>query len=185
MKLFTATTLAAATALAAPALAQDTAQDSASAGNPEAQAVEMKMQDGSSAGTASLIPTPRGVLIEAQLSGLPEGVHGFHIHETGTCEGDFTSAGGHYNPSDAEHGYLAENGPHPGDMPNFTAASDGSAKFSVFNPMVMIEGGEAPLNDSDGSALMVHSGADDYISQPSGDAGDRIACGVIYPAQSQ
>ncbi|WAP68107.1 superoxide dismutase family protein [Jiella pelagia] len=133
-------------------------------------------------GTASFVPTPNGVLIEADLQNLPDGTHGFHIHETGTCEGDFTSAGGHYNPGDREHGYMSENGPHAGDMPNIVAAN-GSAKVSVFNSKVTMTGGEAPLDDEDGSALMIHSGADDYASQPSGDAGSRIACGVIYPAQ--
>ena len=136
-----------------------------------AKSVELKGADGASMGTASFVPTPHGVLIEAELQNLPGGTHGFHIHETGVCEGDFSSAGGHYNPADIDHA---------GDMPN-VVATDGAVKVSVFNPNVAMTGGDAPLDDQDGSALMIHSGADDYASQPSGDAGSRIACGVIYP----
>ena len=145
-----------------------------------AKSVELKGADGASMGTASFVPTPHGVLIEAELQNLPGGTHGFHIHETGVCEGDFSSAGGHYNPADIDHGYMSETGPHAGDMPN-VVATDGAVKVSVFNPNVAMTGGDAPLDDQDGSALMIHSGADDYASQPSGDAGSRIACGVIYP----
>ncbi|ORE98739.1 superoxide dismutase family protein [Aurantimonas sp. 22II-16-19i] len=148
----------------------------------DARNVELKGSDGASMGTASFVPTPHGVLIEADLQNLPGGTHGFHIHETGVCEGDFSSAGGHYNPGDVDHGYMGETGPHAGDMPN-VVATDGAVKVSVFNPNVSMTGGDAPLDDEDGSALMIHSGADDYASQPAGDAGSRIACGVIFPAK--
>ncbi|MBP0615001.1 superoxide dismutase family protein [Jiella mangrovi] len=161
---------------AGPALAQTTPDMG------DAKKVELKGTDGTSMGTASVVPTAHGVIIETDLQNLPDGVHGFHIHETGACDGDFTSAGGHYNPSGADHGYLMEAGPHAGDMPNVTAI-DGAVKVTVFNGGVSLTGGEAPLDDEDGSALLIHSGADDYASQPSGDAGSRIACGVIFPAR--
>ena len=167
----------ASTLLATPAAFAQATPDMSNAKN-----VEIKGQDGASMGTVSFVPTPHGVLIEADLQNLPDGVHGFHIHETGSCEGDFKSAGGHYNPAGADHGYLAEAGPHAGDMPNVTA-SGGIVKVTVFNPNVTMTGGDAPLDDDDGSALMIHSGADDYASQPAGDAGSRIACGVIFPAK--
>lgn len=169
-------------ALASTLLAMPAAFAQGQADMNDAKNVEMKGADGASMGSVSFVPTPHGVLIEADLQNLPDGVHGFHIHETGACEGDFTSAGGHYNPADVDHGYMSESGPHAGDMPNIVAAN-GVAKVSVFNPNVTMTGGEAPLDDDDGSALMIHSGADDYASQPSGDAGSRIACGVVFPAK--
>jgi superoxide dismutase, Cu-Zn family len=148
--------------------------------------VEMKAGDGAARGTVKITPTPHGLLLEANLSGFGTGgsdrVHGFHFHATGKCEGDFESAGGHYNPSNKEHGYLSANGPHAGDMPNFVLAGDGTARFAAFNPMVRMSGGEAPLNDGDGTAIMVHGMADDYRSQPAGMAGERLACGVVFKA---
>lgn len=195
MKLFATTSLATALLFAAPAFAQDnpptptTAPDASAAADEgaadaamEPVSVEMQHADGSSAGTVTVTPTPHGLLFAADLSNLGDGERSFHIHETGLCEDDFSSAGGHYNPTDKEHGYMAENGPHAGDMPNFTA-TDGTAQFQTFNPMVTMSGGEAPLNDDDGSAIVVHDGADDYESQPAGDAGDRIACGVVFAAE--
>ena len=148
----------------------------------DAKSIELKGSDGSSMGTVAFVPTAHGVLIEADLMNVPDGTHGFHIHEKGLCEGDFKSAGGHYNPAKVDHGYMSETGPHAGDMPN-VVASGGVVKVSVFNPNVMVTGGDAPLNGDNGSALVIHSGGDDYASQPSGDAGDRIACGVIFPAK--
>jgi Cu-Zn family superoxide dismutase len=192
MKHLATTTLATAMLFAAPALAQDNAPtptaapaegaDTQAAGGMEPVTVEMQHADGGSAGTVTITPTPNGLLLAADLANLGDGERSFHIHETGLCEGDFTSAGGHYNPTDKEHGFKVENGPHAGDMPNFTA-SGGEAQFQTFNPMVTLTGGEAPLQDADGSALVVHGGADDYQSQPSGDAGDRIACGVVFAAE--
>lgn len=144
-----------------------------------ARAVFMNTE-GESIGTATLIETPNGVLIRAELTNLPAGPHGFHIHETGACdaEGGFQSAGGHYNPTGAEHGYMVEGGPHAGDMPNQTVGDDGELRAEVFNTMISFNG-ENPLFDDDGSALVVHATADDYMAQPAGAAGDRIACGVI------
>jgi Cu-Zn family superoxide dismutase len=137
-------------------------------------------KDGKTIGSATLIDTPNGVLIRADFASLPPGPHGFHIHEVGRCDAatGFESAGDHYNPRGAQHGYWLQDGPHAGDMPNQTAAPDGRLLAEIFNPHVRFEG-EATLFDQDGSALVVHATADDYRSQPSGEAGDRIACGVI------
>ena len=100
------------------------------------------------------------------------------LARAGQLRDGFKSAGGHY-AGGMKHGFLVEGGPHPGDMPNVTVGSDGVLKVSVLNTMVSVKGGENPLLDDDGSALMIHSGADDYESQPAGDAGNRIACAVI------
>ncbi|MEF2551052.1 superoxide dismutase family protein [Aurantimonas sp. A2-1-M11] len=188
--------LASSALLAFPAMAQDSTpmptdkpanapSDGMKSGmqnNMEPVTVEMKSADGGSAGTVTVTPTPHGLLLKADLTNIADGEHGFHVHETGVCEGDFTSAGGHYNPTDKDHGYMAEGGYHAGDMPNFTA-TNGAATFETLAPALTLTGGDAPLNDADGSAIMVHGGADDYTSQPSGDAGERVACGVVYSAQ--
>lgn len=145
----------------------------------DARAVFMN-KDGKTIGSATLIDTPNGVLIRADVAELPPGPHGFHIHEVGRCDaaGGFESAGGHYSPRGAKHGYWVKDGPHAGDLPNQTVGQDGKMMVEVFNPNVAFNG-KATLFDKDGSALVVHSTADDYRSQPSGNSGDRIACAVI------
>lgn len=121
-----------------------------------------------------------GVWLDARFNGLAPGTHAFHIHETGKCEGDFKSAGGHYAPAGHKHGMLVEGGPHGGDLPNIHVPSDGTLQVEVFAPGVSLtKGASNTLFDEDGSAFVVHQGADDYASQPAGAAGARIACGVI------
>ncbi len=146
-----------------------------------AQEVEAEFIDtkGEAAGSATLRTAPGGVLVSVEITGLPpESWVAFHIHETGSCdpETDHESAGGHFNPTDTEHGYLSETGPHAGDMPNLWVDASGTARAEVFNPFIVLTEGD---NLARGRALMVHSGPDDYQSQPSGDAGDRLACAVI------
>lgn len=166
--------LAATAALALPAAAQQKAS------------AALKDADGNSVGTVQLMETPNGVLLSAKLSGLPAGKHAFHIHETGKCEPPFTSAGGHYNPTGAKHGFEVKGGPHAGDMPNITIPESGSLAFDTVDPRVTLaKGKKTTLFDDDGSAIVIHAGADDYKSQPSGDAGDRIACGVIKQGSEQ
>jgi Cu-Zn family superoxide dismutase len=143
--------------------------------------------DGRQVGTGTLIQTDRGVLITANLSGLPAGQHAFHLHETGRCDApSFESAGGHYAPMKRRHGFLASGGPHAGDMTNVQVVGS-TVSVQEFNPFVTLSGGEAPLLDQDGSALVIHAKADDYSTQPSGDAGARIACAVVQraPGHSQ
>jgi Cu-Zn family superoxide dismutase len=144
-----------------------------------AQDATATLQDpaGDEVGTATLTATASGMtLVVVEATGIPEGQHGVHVHETGDCSAaDFGSAGGHL-AGDADHGVMAEGGPHPGDMPNAHVQGDGVLAVEVFMS-------DLPLDDlvfdADGSAVIIHSGADDYASQPSGAAGDRIACGVI------
>jgi superoxide dismutase, Cu-Zn family len=171
MKGIVAGTLALAALFAAPALAQDEMA--------KAKAV-MKGVDGAELGTVTFTETPAGVLILAELTGLPPGVHGFHLHETGSCEPDFGAAGGHFNPSGAEHGFFTVGGPHAGDMPNIHVPDSGALTIEILMPSVTLkEGAPATLFDDDGTSLVIHAGADDYKSPPSGKSGDRIACGVV------
>jgi Cu-Zn family superoxide dismutase len=109
-------------------------------------------------------------------------MHAMHFHETGKCEGpDFKSAGGHFNPSGADHGMDMPNGPHAGDMMNIEIAADGTGELTLVNDRLAITAGGAlpALMDADGAALIIHEKADDFKSQPSGAAGARIGCALI------
>ncbi|MFO7277157.1 MAG: superoxide dismutase family protein [Pseudomonadota bacterium] len=132
-------------------------------------------------GTATLSQAANGVLIALDVKGLPPGEHAFHVHGTGRCEPKtgFKSAGDHYAPRGRQHGFHAARGPHAGDMPNVFVQQDGTLRAHVLNTGVTLDSGTGSLFDSDGSALVIHGGADDYRSQPSGNAGDRIACAVV------
>jgi Cu-Zn family superoxide dismutase len=147
------------------------------------KAASAKLNDaaGKEVGVVALRQTEgEGVWLNVSLDGVPPGPHAFHIHETGKCEGNFESAGGHYAPASKKHGVLAEGGPHAGDMPNIHVPNSGRLNLEIFARDVSLEKGASnTLFDEDGSALVVHAGVDDYKSQPSGNAGDRIACGVV------
>lgn len=146
--------------------------------------VPIKNIMGEMVGEAKLTQTPSGVLIQATLTKLPPGEHGFHIHEVGKCEPPFASAGGHFNPDKKDHGYLDPQGRHAGDLPNIYVPETGTLKADMLASQIVLQTGENTLLDRDGAALLVHAKPDDYQSQPSGDAGDRIACGVIGPPTS-
>lgn len=135
--------------------------------------------EGNEVGTVGLSELHHGTMVVAKLTGLPEGAHAFHVHTTGLCEPPFTSAGGHYNPTDAKHGLNAEEGAHAGDMPNIFIPASGELTIEVFAAGLAIDD---QLLDDDGAALVIHAGPDDYRSDPAGNAGDRIACGVIKGA---
>ncbi|MFD2762472.1 superoxide dismutase family protein [Lentibacillus juripiscarius] len=147
----------------------------------ETMEVDMYNADKEKVGTATIRPVPAGVNITLDAANLPPGTHGFHIHENAVCEApDFKSAGGHFNPTDAKHGFDHPEGPHAGDLPNIEVNQDGKVMADVTADMAALEKGEKnSLLKEGGTALMIHSGADDYESQSSGDAGERIACGVI------
>ncbi len=134
--------------------------------------------DGKPAGRAALTAAKAGVLIELEVSGLPANKWvAFHIHEMGRCDAahGYDSAGGHFNPGKAEHGLLAANGPHAGDMPNQYVGQDGVLRAQVFDGMVSLD----DRNAIRGRTLMIHADSDDYRSQPAGGAGKRLACAVI------
>ncbi|MFN7024011.1 MAG: superoxide dismutase family protein [Pseudorhizobium sp.] len=161
--------IAASALLGTPAMAQETKGATAS----------LVGVDGAKNGSATLTETPAGVLIELEVTGLPaDRWVAVHFHETGTCDHstDHESAGGHFNPTGKEHGFEAANGSHAGDMPNQYVAADGVLRAQVLNTFVTLDDAD---NGIKGRALMVHGGADDYVSQPSGDAGERLACGAI------
>lgn len=124
-----------------------------------------------------------GVQVEGSVSGLEPGMHGFHVHEFGECEGpDFTSAGGHYNPGGHPHG-APDSEPtqrHAGDFGNIEAGEDGVAQISFVDSVISLGGA---MNDVIGHALIVHFGEDDLESQPTGDAGGRAGCGIIEKAE--
>ena len=145
--------------------------------------VPLIAKGGEQAGTVTITDTPNGVLVTAQLEGggVQPGEHAMHFHETGDCSDTekFEKAGGHYNPTGAEHGFLPEGGPHAGDMPNIVIVEGGPTRVSAFAPMVRLQEGEARLLDEDGSALVIHAGPDDYASQPAGKSGDRVACAEL------
>ncbi|MFC0205414.1 superoxide dismutase family protein [Novosphingobium soli] len=141
--------------------------------------------DGKAMGMVMLKETPAGVLISADVKGLPAGEHGFHFHQKGVCEPDkkFETAGGHFTGGDHQHGYLVAQGPHAGDMPNQHVGTDGLLETQVLNTGVTLSAGPKSLFDADGSTLVIHANADDYASQPSGNAGGRLACAVISKAK--
>lgn len=142
----------------------------------------LKGPDGKLLGTATLAETPEGVTITVQAAALAPGYHGFHIHEKGSCAGpDFTSAGGHFNPFGSEHGRRNHRGPHAGDLPNLLADPHGRASGVFTAPLVTLGPGPNSLFKSGGTALVIHAGPDDHLSQPTGAAGGRAACGVIVP----
>ncbi|MGE0822073.1 MAG: superoxide dismutase family protein [Candidatus Binatia bacterium] len=142
--------------------------------------VPLKNSEAKSVGEAKLLQTPHGVLIRLDLTNLAPGVHAFHIHEAGTCDPPaFTSAGGHFNPAGKKHGILVEDGKHGGDLPNIHVPASGALTIEILAAQVSLNEGNNRLLDDNGAALVIHSGADDYRTDPAGAAGERIACGVI------
>ena len=142
--------------------------------------VEMKDAQGQSVGTVSLMAMPGMVHLQLDLKGLKPGPHALHVHMTPKCEGPaFASAGGHFNPAGKKHGSKNPDGPHAGDMDNFTVAADGTAKGMVMAHGITLGSEANSVFANGGTALMIHAGADDMMTDPAGAAGDRIACGVI------
>jgi len=130
-------------------------------------------------GNATLRETPNGVLVKVDITGVPPGVHAFHIHAVGVCEGpQFTTAGPHFAGGGAMHGLMAQKMPHAGDMPNVYVGADGKGTAETL-AHVTLAAGQRSLFDADGSALVLHATADDYVTDPAGNAGGRIACGVV------
>ncbi|HEX6042556.1 superoxide dismutase family protein [Longimicrobium sp.] len=148
------------------------------------QTVTLRDASGRTVGTALLTPATEGVQVVLSANGLPAGTHGVHVHMTGMCDApEFTTAGGHFNPTSRQHGFENPNGAHAGDLPNLTVDANGRGTLNGVARGVTLEGsGANSLRKPGGTALMVHAGADDYRTDPSGNSGARIACGVIPPA---
>lgn len=149
--------------------------------SPESRATaELKDKDGKTVGRALFRERLDGVLVRMEVKGLTPGLHAVHVHAVGKCEGPgFISAGGHFNPRARKHGLKSPDGPHAGDLPNMLVTKDGSGRFEVKIDAFTLKGGAASIFDSDGSALVIHAGVDDYMTDPTGNAGDRAACGLI------
>jgi Cu-Zn family superoxide dismutase len=147
-------------------------------GTADAQSASANMMnaDGTNVGKVSLMSTPHGVLLSADLWYLPPGAHAFHVHAVGKCEPPFKSAGGHFNPGGKKHGLTSAEGAHVGDMPNVHVDGNRKLTVEILNTQLALDDA---LFDADGAAIVMHAGPDDYSSDPAGAAGPRIACGVI------
>ena len=158
-----------------PALAQTPAQTASA---------QLMSSSGQSVGTANFTASGQAVVLSVQVRGLPPGPHGIHIHAVGRCDGPaFTSAGAHFNPAGRTHGLNNAQGPHAGDLPTLLLAADGSGSLTTTNALISLADGVAnSLFDADGSALVIHAANDDQMTDPTGNSGDRIACGVITRA---
>ena len=142
--------------------------------------VELRNPNGQVIGLATFSEAAGGVQLRTQVQNLPPGVHGIHIHAVGRCDSpDFMSAGPHFNPTNRQHGSRNPQGPHAGDLPNLTVDANGAATYQATSVPVTLGPGANGLLDADGSALVIHADPDDEATDPTGNSGGRIACGVI------
>ncbi|WP_245680462.1 superoxide dismutase family protein [Bacillus marinisedimentorum] len=148
---------------------------------PEPVDVDLYNDVGDTIGTAEIQPQNKGVKIKLEVSGIEPGVHGIHIHENAECEGpDFKSAGAHFNPEDNEHGLMNTEGPHAGDLQNIKADEEGKVDVELTAENVTLEENKPhSLLRENGTSVVIHEKADDGMTDPAGDAGERVACGEI------
>jgi Cu-Zn family superoxide dismutase len=140
----------------------------------------LKDASGQNVGTAVLTEVAGGVRLSLAVGNLPAGTHGIHIHQVGACDPPaFTSAGDHFNPLGHQHGLDNPAGAHAGDLPNLVVAANGSANYATTTTMITLGTGPTSIFDADGSALVIHANTDDQVTNPSGNSGGRIACGVL------
>lgn len=144
--------------------------------SPAAKAVLIPTSGNDVQGVVTFTPSAAGIIVHADVTGLTPGAHGFHIHETGDCSApDATSAGGHFNPSEHDHGAPEDAHRHAGDMGNIVADETGHGILEWTDPNMQLSGDKSII----GRAVIVHADEDDYSTQPTGNAGARVACGVI------
>jgi len=157
----------------------DTVEDTTAAGNaPAAARATVRDAQGRELGQLTVTQSAEGLVIAGGLSGVPPGEHGVHVHAVGQCQPPFTTAGGHWNPANRQHGEQNPQGPHAGDLLNITVPENGMVEFSMTTRGGTLSG-DVPLLDADGASIVIHAGPDDYRTDPSGNSGDRIACGVV------
>ncbi|SFA91542.1 superoxide dismutase, Cu-Zn family [Lentibacillus halodurans] len=150
------------------------------ANDETSRTVEMYNSSGDMIGTVMLTEGDDGVDFKVKLEGLEPGYHGMHVHEYPKCDGpDFTTAGNHFNPDGNEHGLMHPEGSHLGDLPNIEADPDGLVDAELMLPEATLMDGKKSLLSGEGTSLIIHEGKDDGVSQPGGDSGTRIACGII------
>ena len=153
----------------------------ASSASAQTATAELRNAQGEAVGTASLTEAPQAVRILLTIAKLPPGRHGIHIHAVGTCDPpSFASAGGHFNPTGKQHGWMNPAGAHAGDLPNLVVGADGAAQVEVYAPHVTLADGPESLLQPAGTAVVIHAGPDDEATDPAGNSGNRIACGVIH-----
>ena len=141
---------------------------------------ELRDSSGNVVGSATFVDSGGGVQVSVQARNLPPGQHGIHVHAVGRCDPpDFMTAGAHANPTNRQHGLRNPQGPHGGDLPNLTIAQNGSGSLQATNNLLTVGAGPNSLFDDDGSALVIHAMADDDVTDPTGNSGGRIACGVV------
>jgi superoxide dismutase, Cu-Zn family len=169
----------------APVRIAQRAKDGAAASKKSAPATppataEVKTADGKDVGIVTLTQTRSGVRLSGSLKGLPAGEHALHVHSVGKCEPPFTSAGPHFNPAQKKHGKLNPEGHHAGDMDNIVVPASGNLALKIVNKDITLEKGKPnSVFQEGGTAVVVHAAKDDYTTDPTGNAGDRIACGVV------
>lgn len=169
--------------LAACAATDSNAVNSGSGGSMPGATAALLAADGSARGDAQVTEKADGLHVAVRASGLTPGVHAVHIHMTGTCTPpDFTSAGGHWNPTGRQHGKDNPAGMHMGDMPNLTVGANGVGQMEFVIPGATLRTGGSALLDTDGAAVVIHAQADDNRTDPAGNAGGRIACGILAGA---
>ena len=169
------------TATAVASLALALLASSASSDEPAMAQADMVNPEGAAIGSVTFEQTPSGVLINVDVTDLPPGPHGIHLHAVGACTPDFGAAKGHINPDGVAHGLRHPEGPDQGDLPLLFVHTDGSARAEFYHTRIDVAGGSdhPTLLDEDGSSVIIHDKPDDHITQPIGGAGGRIACGVI------
>jgi len=147
---------------------------------PQPITVNLKDGQGKAVGTATISPAAQGVKIKLNVQNLTPGEHAIHFHETAKCDGpDFKTAGPHFNPDGKKHGLQNPEGPHAGDMPNFTVDAKGKSKATVTDPNVTLGDDPHSVFTGGGTSLVIHAKADDGKTDPSGSSGERVACGLI------
>jgi superoxide dismutase, Cu-Zn family len=149
-------------------------------GAPKSAHADIVNAQGQNIGSAKIVPAKKGVKIEVNVSQLPPGRHGIHIHAVGKCDGPaFTTAGGHLNPDTKKHGKDNPDGPHAGDLLMIEVKADGTAKATLLDTMVTLGDGPNSVFHDGGTSIVIHEKEDDYKTDPAGNSGARIACGVI------